>query len=644
MVRIQIPMTTPIDEDEDAAGTGDEDGVGIMSDITESDVDDDIADPDWEEVKGEQDKDDAFSFAPGKMPNIPQNGITIEFDKPKRPSRRSRASKKKDKKNGDLDEDDEDEESDDGEDMVSTKKRKRLDMNEIVRRSINRVKITEQLMKHKLSLLLYLARGLRLVKIINCNIVKGLSMSVMDNNFKIPRSRKRKEREFIELFMEKFNELIAICDDDDKRSKHMQQPFMLNLLDCYASLETTSLIELVVMFIACLKAMKPDIPVRIVNVLRPISLRANIIPKPAEGEPMKEVIVEPQVSEEIVEKLDYWVEVYLADEKKWCCVDLCNAKLDEPAVLTELSRPFRYLVTYDVDRYCVKAAEKNYCENWYTPGFRKGRCEDKWWDNVMEALGPSKHGDKDVADESKTEEILTNQDMPTSDSAFKNHPIYVLEKHLLKFQGIYPPEVVPLGFFKDQPVYPRDCVHTLRSRETWLRQARTVKLNETAYKVVKARPKRDKYTGDLIKDLPLEIFGEWQTEPYDPPTAENGKVPRNCYGNVDMYQPCMLPKGCVWLKLQGLQRVANKLKIDCAAAVTGFDNHCGRGYGSHPVTEGFIVCEEYADTLQAAWEEEQVNIAKRELDKQQKRVWDNWRRLLKAAMIRERLRVKYKNS
>lgn len=148
---------------------------------------------------------------------------------------------------------------------------------------------------------------------------------------------------------------------------------------------------------------------------------------------------------------------------------------------------------------------------------------------------------------------------------------------------------------------------------------------------------------DIKTTLPLELFGEWQTEPYDPPTAENGKVPRNCYGNVDMYQPCMLPKGCVWLKLQGLQRVANKLKIDCAAAVTGFDNHCGR-YGSHPVTEGFIVCEEFADTLQAAWEEEQVNIAKRELDKQQKRVWDNWRRLLKAAMIRERLRVKYKNS
>ena len=278
-------------------------------------------------------------------------------------------------------------------------------------------------------------------------------------------------------------------------------------------METTSLIELVVMFVACLKAFKPNTPVRLVNVLRPISLRANIIPKPpspsstpADEPPVKDekkgasrakAAVKPEVIEidEIVEKLDYWVEVYLADEKKWCCVDLCNIKLDEPQVLTELSRPFNYLVSYDVDRHCVKAAERNYCENWYTPAFRKGRCEDKWWDGVLASLGPSKMSDKDEADEEKTEEILTKQDMPTSDNGFRNHPLYVLEKHLLKFQGIFPPEVAPLAFFKDQPVYPRDCVHVLRSRETWLRQARTVRIGESAYKMVKARPKRDKYSG-----------------------------------------------------------------------------------------------------------------------------------------------------
>lgn len=82
----------------------------------------------------------------------------------------------------------------------------------------------------------------------------------------------------------------------------------------------------------------------------------------------------------------------------------------------------------------------------------------------------------------------------------KNHPLYVLKRHLLKFEGIYPPEAPPLGFFKDEPIYARECVFTLRSRETWVKEAKVVKLKETPYKVVKARPKYDrvyKYTNIL---------------------------------------------------------------------------------------------------------------------------------------------------
>lgn len=641
MVKVQIPFTSDLKNagksngkdgsDLDNENDEDEDEVGIMSDSEESDVDDDIGDPDWEEVKGEDDDD--FSFKPGQMKNNPGEGLTITLG---RKPRRKRGDPNDQASDGDEDS------VDDG--PTSRKRKKSVDINEILRKSINRVKITEQLMKHKLSLLLYLARGLRLVKIVNCNIIRGLSMSLIDSRFVI-KGRRKTDRQLLELFMEQFNDVISISSDDDKRMMHMQQPFMLNLLDCFSSLETTSLIELTVMFVSCLKALRPSLPMRIVNVLRPVTLRADIIPKPtinSDGTQVVEV-KEPNKPIEIVEKLDYWVEVYLADEKKWCCVDLCNLKLDEPNVLTELSRPFYYLVSYDVDRYCIKPVEKNYVELWYTPAFRKGRCEDKWWDMVMSKLGPTKESEKDKADENKTEELLLKKDMPTSDNGFRNHPLYVLEKHLLKFQGIYPPDVPPLGFFKETPIYPRDCVQTLRSRETWLRLARTVKLKEEPYKVVKARPKRDRYSGNLIRDLPLELFGEWQTQDYDPPQAEGGKVPRNCYGNVDMYQPCMLPKGCSWLKLSGLQRIAGKLGIDCAQAVIGFDNHCG-SYGAHPVMDGFIVCSEFEDTLKMAWEEEQTNIARREQEKRDKRIYDNWKRLLKAAIIREKVRIKYKTA
>lgn len=50
-----------------------------------------------------------------------------------------------------------------------------------------------------------------------------------------------------------------------------------------------------------------------------------------------------------------------------------------------------------------------------------------------------------------------------------------------------------------------------------------------------------------IKDQPLELFGKWQTTPYVPPVAKDGKVPRNEYGNVDLFKMCMLPTGTAYI-------------------------------------------------------------------------------------------------
>lgn len=130
-------------------------------------------------------------------------------------------------------------------------------------------------------------------------------------------------------------------------------------------------------------------------------------------------------------------------------------------------------------------------------------------------------------------------------------------------------------------------------------------------------------SGKTITDLPLEVFGPWQVEDYVPPPAVDGKVPRNAYGNVELFKPSMLPKGCVHLQgnrmttnphivifviipvnssfdvlVPGLTRVAKKLRIDCAPAVVGFDYHSG---GCHPTYDGFVVCEEHVDVLMDAW-------------------------------------------
>lgn len=53
---------------------------------------------------------------------------------------------------------------------------------------------------------------------------------------------------------------------------------------------------------------------------------------------------------------------------------------------------------------------------------------------------------------------------------------------------------------------------------------------------------------------PLELYGEWQTEDFQPPIAANGKVPRNEFGNVDLYLPKMLPIGTVHLQREFMLR------------------------------------------------------------------------------------------
>lgn len=88
----------------------------------------------------------------------------------------------------------------------------------------------------------------------------------------------------------------------------------------------------------------------------------------------------------------------------------------------------------------------------------------------------------------------------------------------------------------------------------------------------------------------------------------------------------------------GLLRVAKKLNIDCAPAVVGFDFHAG---GSHPVNDGFVVCKEFKDTLVDAWNQEIEESRKREQKRYEDRVYGNWKRLVRALQIRERLKIRY---
>ncbi|CAG2167561.1 unnamed protein product [Oppiella nova] len=368
------------------------------------------------------------------------------------------------------------------------------------------------------------------------------------------------------------------------------------------------------------------------------------VPKKSKSKKPKIVVISDSDDESVDtnERLDLWVEVYVESEKKWICLDLSHDLVDKPMETASKSVPhLSYVIALDSDGY-IREVTQRYCDDWMSVAMKRRRTDPNWWTQTLTPFERKNKSSAEKSEDIEFEEKISATPLPTKVGDYKNHPLYVLKKDLLKFQGIYPSDAPPLGFFRGEPVYARECVHLLRSRETWLRFVRTVRAGESAYKLVKSRPKWDKYAKVLRKDLPLEVFGEWQTDPYVPPEAMDGKVPRNNFGNVDLYQPSMLPKGCVHIQLPGLLRIANKLNIDCAAAITGFDNNCG-GLGAHPVMDGYIVCQEFKEVLIAAWDEEQEIARKREKEKKEKRVIENWKKLAKGLLIRESVKKKYSN-
>ncbi|GCC37882.1 DNA repair protein complementing XP-C cells [Chiloscyllium punctatum] len=337
---------------------------------------------------------------------------------------------------------------------------------------------------------------------------------------------------------------------------------------------------------------------------------------------------------------DQWIEVYAEIEKKWVAVDCVRNTVNQPELCAKYaSKPFSYIISFDNEN-CVRDVTQRYDGAWMTVT-RKHRVDPAWWDQTLAAYR-SNHTERERDEDQEMQVKMLSQPLPTSVAEYKNHPLYVLKRHLLKYETLYPPTAAILGYCRTEAVYSRDCVHTLHSKDLWLKEARVVRDGEIPCKMVKSQSNRARRARlasweDQDKD-DLGLFGFWQTEPFSPPIAANGKIPRNEFGNVYLFKPCMLPRGCKHLRVPNINRVARKLNIDCAGAVVGFDFHSGH---SHPIIDGYIVCEEHVETLLAACQEEEAEMARREQKKREQRVMGNWKLLVKGLLIRERLKARY---
>ncbi|KAJ6582797.1 hypothetical protein B0H10DRAFT_1890357 [Mycena sp. CBHHK59/15] len=329
----------------------------------------------------------------------------------------------------------------------------------------------------------------------------------------------------------------------------------------------------------------------------------------------------------------------------------------------------------------------------------RGR-KEAWWDRVVESVQRPYRLHRDDVEDVELETAQLMEGMPTTVGGFKDHPMYVLVRHLTQTQTLHPPppQTRELGKFRGESVYPRTAVVSLKTAENWMRsEGRQVKEGEQPMKLVKMRastlgrmrevevlreglrvagehaePEAEANGGggeqgegsaerrakEWGNEVMQGLYAFSQTELYVPdPVVDvrpsfppfcvlgltrpsQGKIPKNNFGNIDLYVPSMLPAGAVHIPYKGTAKIAKKLRFDYAEAVTGFEF---RNRRATALMEGVVVAaENEAAMLEAYWEAEH-DAAEKAHAKKRERVLKRWTRLIHGLRIRQSLQEEYKD-
>ncbi|KAH7423576.1 hypothetical protein KP509_12G062000 [Ceratopteris richardii] len=382
-----------------------------------------------------------------------------------------------------------------------------------------------------------------------------------------------------------------------------------------------------------------------------------------------------------------WAEVFCLekDDAKWVHVDAGRGILDGAEMVEEAARsnkvPLRYVLAFAGNG--AKDVTRRYITLW--SAIAPLRVNNDWWNITLAPLKHleaaktstkfrkeeehSCHEDKEMVssagvsskgftplkqleptDRSSLEDMeldikACTEPLPQNQRAYKNHHLYALERWLTKYQCLHPRGPI-LGYCGGHPVFPRACVQDLHTAERWLREGLMVKQEELPAKILKTST-----TSDGQKDGSINVagenpnasnttalFGRWQTEPWQPPRATNGIVPKNERGNVELWSEKCLPPGTIHISLPRILQVAKKLEIDFAQALVGFEIRNRRPV---PIFEGIVVCEEFETTLLEAYAEEEYRRNKETEKRRESLACTRWCQLLRAITLRQRLQATY---
>lgn len=290
-------------------------------------------------------------------------------------------------------------------------------------------------------------------------------------------------------------------------------------------------------------------------------------------------------------------------------------------------------------------AEKSPCFGNDTRGTNHARTVSKTFTASLSSQ-VSQACDRSSLEDMELETRAYTEPLPTNQQAYKNHHLYVLERWLTKYQTLHPRGPV-LGYCAGHPVFPRTCVQNLHTAHRWLQEGLKVKDGENPAKIVKNHRLAMKQDIDdasaLVEEIPGEgpvtaLFGKWQTEPWQPPPAIGGIVPKNERGNVEVWSEKCVPPGTVHIRLPRILPIAKKLDIDFAPAMVGFEI---RNRRSVPIFEGIVICQEYESVLLEAYADEERRRNAEAENKREGQAIARWCQLLRSIATRQRLQATY---
>lgn len=235
---------------------------------------------------------------------------------------------------------------------------------------------------------------------------------------------------------------------------------------------------------------------------------------------------------------------------------------------------------------------------------------------------------------------------------YKSSAEFVLERHLRREEALLP-NAKQVKIFttgkgdqeRAEPVYLRKDVVVCRTIESWHKEGRGVKEGEQALKFVPMRAvttirkreieEAERETGEKLKQ---PLYSRAQTDWIIPPPIKDGVIPKNAFGNMDVYVPTMVPAGSVHIRLKGTAKICRKLEINYAEACTGFEFGNRRAV---PVLTGVVVAKEHKEVVIEGWRAELEQKQQKENNKREKVALGMWKKMLTGLKIVERFRREY---